>query len=63
MAIHHLKKDFKYYKCDIILNTDAGTISNIKPSVTMSRDMLSYEKGELERFGFSIQSIRLLALD
>tara|TARA_B100001989_G_C24543201_1_gene468923 strand:- start:559 stop:1722 length:1164 start_codon:yes stop_codon:yes gene_type:complete len=57
-----LKKEFKYFKCDIILNTDAGTISNVKPAITMSRDMLSYEKGELGRFGFSIQTLRLLAL-
>jgi len=44
---------------DILLNTDAGTVCRFKPSVTMSRDMLSYEKGEMQRFGFSKQRIRL----
>ena len=57
-----LKDEFKKYKCDIILNTDAGSISNIKPSITMSRDMLSYEKGEIERFKLSLKALRLLCL-
>jgi len=56
------KKESKSLGCDIILNTDAGTISGASPSVTMSRDMLSYEKGEIERYGLSFQSIRLLLL-
>ena len=57
-----LKDEFKKYKCDIIFNTDAGSVSNIKPSITMSRDMLSYEKGEIERFKLSFNALRLLAL-
>lgn len=47
---------------DILLNTDAGTVCRFQPSVTMSRDMLSYEKGEMERFGLSFQRIRLILL-
>lgn len=49
----------KNQKIDILLNTDAGTVCRFKSSVTMSRDMLSYEKGEMQRFGFSKQRIRL----
>lgn len=48
--------------CDIVLNTDAGALSRIAPSVTMSRDMLSYEPGEIERFGLSKARLRLLLL-
>ncbi|MCX4028810.1 glycosyltransferase family 4 protein [Endozoicomonas sp. SM1973] len=48
--------------CEIILNTDAGTISRFRPSITMSRDMLSYEPGEIERFGFSRARLRLILL-
>ncbi len=48
--------------CDIVLNTDAGTISNCRPAITMSRDMLSYEPGEIERFGFSKARLRLILL-
>lgn len=44
---------------DILLNTDAGTVSRFYPSITMSRDMLSYEFGEMKRFGFSLQRLRL----
>lgn len=47
---------------NIMLNTDAGTVSRFHPSVTISRDMLSYEKGEIERFGLGIAKLRLFAL-
>jgi glycosyltransferase involved in cell wall biosynthesis len=48
--------------CDILLNTDAGTVCRYHPCVVMSRDMLSYEKGEMKRFGFSLARLRLIAL-
>lgn len=56
------KNEFNMSGCHLLLNTDAGTIGKISPAITMSRDMLSYEKGELERFGFSFATIRLLLL-
>ena len=55
-------REFRAAGCDIVLNTDAGTVSSISPSVTMSRDMLSYEPGEIERFGWSKARLRLLLL-
>lgn len=57
-----LKFEARKFNCDIILNTDAGTICRFRPSVTMSRDMLSYEKGEIERFNFSFSRLRLILL-
>lgn len=48
--------------CDIVLNTDAGTLSQVRPAVTMSRDMLSYEPGEIERYGWSKARLRLILL-
>lgn len=48
--------------CQIMLNTDAGTVSRFRPAITMSRDMLSYEPGEIERYGISLSRLRLLAL-
>lgn len=57
-----LPKEFSAADCDIILNTDAGTLSRIKPSVTMSRDMLSYEPREMERYGISFSRLRLIFL-
>jgi glycosyltransferase involved in cell wall biosynthesis len=47
---------------DILLNTDAGTVCRAHPSVVMSRDMLSYEPGEMRRFGLSRMALRLAAL-
>ena len=48
--------------CDIVLNTDAGTVARFRPSVTMSRDALSYEEGEMKRYGFSKSRLRLILL-
>jgi glycosyltransferase involved in cell wall biosynthesis len=50
------------YGCDFVLNTDAGTVSIFRPSITMSRDALSYEKGEINRYGFSKSRLRLIVL-
>jgi hypothetical protein len=48
--------------CSVVLNTDAGTVSRFRPAVTMSRDLLSFERGEMRRFGFSKARVRLLLL-
>jgi glycosyltransferase involved in cell wall biosynthesis len=57
-----LPKEAKFYNCDIMLYTDAGAFINFHPCIVMSRDMLSYEKGEMQRFGFSVARIRLILL-
>ena len=54
--------EVKLTACQIVLNTDAGTISTVRPAVTMSRDMLSYEPGVIELFGFSRARLRLILL-
>jgi glycosyltransferase involved in cell wall biosynthesis len=54
--------EVKRAHCDIVLNTDAGSISMASPAVTMSRDMLSYEPGVIELFGFSKARLRLIFL-
>lgn len=54
--------ELKLAGCQIVLNTDAGTISTVRPAVTMSRDMLSYEPGVMELFGFSRARLRLILL-
>ncbi len=60
--IFQLPAEVRDAGCDIMLNTDAGTMSSVSPSVTMSRDMLSYEPGELERYGWSKARLRLVLL-
>ncbi len=54
--------EMKLAGCNIVLNTDAGTVSAVQPAVTMSRDMLSYEPGVIELFGFSKARLRLILL-
>lgn len=57
-----LPKELKKNGCDILLNLDAGSVCRYKKMVTMSRDMLSYEPGEMDRFSFSKEKIRLILL-
>ena len=54
----HLKK----YNNNILLNLDAGSLCRYNPSFTMSRDMLSYEKGIIENYPFGFEKIRLIFL-
>ncbi len=58
----HFPTEVKKSGCDIVLNTDAGKVSRLSPCVTMSRDMLSYELGEMERYGISKARLRLIIL-
>lgn len=49
--------------CHALLSTDAGSVCRFTPSVVMSRDMLSFEGKELERYGrFSFARLRLFLL-
>ncbi len=57
-----LPKELKKFKCSVVFNTDAGSVCYFKPGVTLSQDMLSFEPGEMKRFGFSIARLRLLLL-
>lgn len=57
-----LPGEVKRAGCAITLNCDAGTIARHHPCVTMSRDMLSYEPGEIERYGFGRARLRLWLL-
>lgn len=60
--IFQLPAEARAVGCGIMLNTDAGSMSNVSPSVTISRDMLSYEPGEIERYGWSKARLRLVLL-
>ncbi|MEQ8314064.1 MAG: glycosyltransferase [Gammaproteobacteria bacterium] len=49
-------------RCDVLLNTDAGSVCPFKPAVTMSRDMLSFEPKEMQRYGITLNRLRLFVL-
>lgn len=57
-----LPREAREHHCDILFNTDAGSICPYEPGVTMSQDMLSFEAGEMARYGLSKARLRLLAL-
>ena len=57
-----LQWKIKKWKCNVVLNIDAATFNKFAPSITMSRDMLSYEMGEMFRYGFSIATLRLIII-
>jgi len=52
----------KKFKKVLLLNVDAGSVCNFKPSVVISQDLLSFEPGEMKRYGLSKQRIRLSIL-
>jgi glycosyltransferase involved in cell wall biosynthesis len=54
-----LKKELKVHKCDILFTTDASSLASFSPMVVLSQDMLSYESGILEKFGFGMTRLRL----
>lgn len=60
--LQYLPNELRSVGCNLLLNTDASTVGHFSPAITMSRDMLSYEPGEMERFGLSLARVRLLAL-
>jgi glycosyltransferase involved in cell wall biosynthesis len=60
--VRRLPTELQAAGCDLLLNTDAGTLGSFIPAITMSRDMLSYEPGEMSRFGLSLARWRLLLL-
>lgn len=60
--LRRLPIEAKQTGCDVLLNTDAGSICQFEPSVVMSRDMLSYEPGEARRYGISKARLRLALL-
>jgi glycosyltransferase involved in cell wall biosynthesis len=57
-----LSREAKKLSNDIMLYTDASAFIRFHPCVTMSRDMLSFEEGEIDRFGFSMARLRLLVI-
>lgn len=57
-----LPNELRKFKCNILLSTDAGTVCSFKPNVVMSRDMLSFEKSEIRRYGLGKDWLRLLIL-
>jgi len=58
----NLSRELKINKCDILINVDAGSICRFHPNISMSRDMLSYEIGEMKRYGWTIERLRLILL-
>ena len=59
----NLDKELKKHRCDILFSPGGSLISNFKPSITISRNMLPFIYKELFRFGFSFTTLKLLMLN
>jgi glycosyltransferase involved in cell wall biosynthesis len=57
-----LPKELSKYGCQLLINLDAGSFCRFTPNITMSRDMLSYESGIMNKYFISISWLRLLIL-
>lgn len=57
-----LPKELEINNCSLLFSVDAGSVCRFKPYITMSRDMLSFEKREFDRYFFSFSWLRLYLL-
>lgn len=58
---YDLPRLLREQKCDILFNVDAGTVCRFQPNIVLSQDMLSFEPGEMERYGWTTERLRLIA--
>ncbi len=56
------KRELVKNKCMLVFNTTASSIGRFKPNVTLSQDMLPFEPGEMERYGYGLGRLRLFFL-
>lgn len=54
-----LKGELVEAGCNILFSTDASTLCQFYPMVVLSQDMLSYEPGIMEKFGYGLNRLRL----
>lgn len=58
-----LRREARRCGIDVMFNTDAGSLCSFKPNLTLSQDMLCFEKGEMQRYPiFSAARLRLEVL-
>lgn len=57
-----LPREAKRYSCDIMFDSDAGSISAFKPYVSLSQDLLTFEDNSLKFYKFGISKLRLICL-
>lgn len=54
-----LSREAKAVQCDVLFAADASTVCSFHPMVVLSQDMLSYEPGVMQHFGWGISRLRL----
>jgi len=57
-----LERELKSVGCDVLFTTDATTLCLFSPMVVLSQDMLSYEPGVMQYFGYGVARLRLLVI-
>ncbi len=57
-----LAGEVKSKGCDILFTTDASTLCRFQLMVVLSQDMLSYEPGVMQYFGYGLARLRLFAI-
>lgn len=59
---HLLPGLLKRHHCDMLFTADASSFCLFKPVVVLSQDMLSYEPGVINSFGFTLARLRLILI-
>ena len=58
----HLDKECKSHNCDLLFIPGGSYIGTFRPRVTISQNLLPFDKKEISRYGFSFFSIKLFIL-
>lgn len=59
---YSLSKELEKAGCDILFSSIASTLCRFKPMVVLSQDLLSYEPGIMNLFGYSVSRLRLILI-
>ena len=57
-----LKRALRRAECDVLFTADASTVNAFTPQVVLSQDLLSYEDGIMQLFGWGPRRLRLIAI-
>jgi len=60
--VFSLNREARLASCDVLFVPGGSFSTKFRPIVTMSRNMLPFEWRELKRYGFTLVTLRLLAL-
>ena len=57
-----LARELRKHGCSMLFTADASTFSNYYPSIVLNQDLLAFEPGIFESYGFGLDKVRLFVI-